>query len=317
MYFNNFKNVLYEFPNVGEDKSNKRVIVKDITTNIRFRKFFIENLPLYETYKVQDGDTPEIISEKLYGTPAYHWIVMLLNQRYDYISDFPQSIRELELMIARKYGNAVNLAHHFVDSSGDVTTGYCNVRVSKGSKGTINITEGKVTVTGVGTAFKEQITVGNTLVTDNDEYIGIVEKIDSNTVITLTDVSTISHAGSYKCVIPVEVGDVIRTKTSIGYSVGRIESMEGNNYTIMLTTSSFSAGNYIEIYKYYDDADGNFVETFKGHASITSVSYPELTNIVTNWDYEYGLNEQKREIKVLPSKYLDQVLTEFKDLLLS
>lgn len=317
MYFNNFNSILYEFPNVGEDKSTRSVLIKDITTNIRFKKFFIENLPLTETYKIQEGDTPEIISEKLYGTPQYHWIIMLLNQRYDYISDYPQGIRELELTIDRKYGNAKNLANHFTDADGNITTGYCDVKLNKSVKGTISISEGRTTVTGVGTAFLEQLNNGNTLTTEENDYIGIIESITSNTSLQIKDVSTIQYSGSYKCVLPIEVGNVIRAKNSIGYSVGRIESIDGTNYNIMLTSSSFPAGKNVEVFKYYDDVEGNFVQQFLGHITITSVSYPQLQSMVTNWDYEYNLNEEKRVIKILPSKYLDQVITEFKDLLLN
>jgi hypothetical protein len=53
---------------------------------------------------IRDGDTPEIIADKFYGSPMYHWIVMLTNERYDYVNDFPLPIFELEKHIEDKYG---------------------------------------------------------------------------------------------------------------------------------------------------------------------------------------------------------------------
>jgi hypothetical protein len=60
---------------------------------------------VFDEYDIQEGETPEIIAEKLYGNPEYHWIVMLANDRYDYISDFPLSQAELEQFVYQKYGN--------------------------------------------------------------------------------------------------------------------------------------------------------------------------------------------------------------------
>lgn len=317
MYFNKFSTILYEFPGVGEDKTNKPVLIKDITQNIRFKKEFIENLPIVETYKIRDGDTPEIVSEKLYGTPYYHWILMLLNQKYDYINDFPLSQRELDAMVDTKYGTARDMIHHFVNDTGDITNGYCTVKLMKVVKGTILLTETSNKVFGNKTDFKNQLVPGNVLYTNNNELIGTVASIESSSNLTLKDVMTFGYNGNFKCVIPIEVGFVIRTKTDVGYSVGRIEDIQENsNYGIMLTSGSFNAGMSVQVFKYYDDADGNYVETYYGAMSLTKVEYPALTKYVTNFDYEYDLNEKNREIKVLPKVYLDQVMSEYGKLLL-
>ena len=86
MYFKDFPSYLYDF-NYGNDV--KTTVVKDITRNIRFKKEILDNIALYDEYDIVDGETPEIISEKFYGTPEYHWVVMLANDKYDYRSDFP------------------------------------------------------------------------------------------------------------------------------------------------------------------------------------------------------------------------------------
>lgn len=317
MYFNKFPTLLYEFTGVGEDKTNKGVLIRDITKNIRFKKDFIESLPLTETYKVRDGDTPEIISEKLYGTPLYHWVIMLLNQRYDYINDFPLSQRELDAMILTKYGNSANRVHHFVDESGNITNGYCTIKLTKVVKGTILTTETSNRVIGTNTDFKSQLVPGNVLYNTNNELIGTVASIQSGNQLTLKDVMTFGYNGNFKCVIPYEVGFVIRAKTDNGYAVGRIETInENGTVDVMLTSSSFLAGSSVQVFKYYDDADGNYAETYYGQMSITTVQYPQLSNSITNTEYEYALNEKNREIKVLPKVYLDQVISEYGRLML-
>jgi hypothetical protein len=88
MYFKEFPKFLYDFKYGNETKTS---VVTDITRNVRFRKELLENVTLYDEYDIVDGETPEIIAEKIYGTPEYHWIIMLLNSRYDYLTDFPKT----------------------------------------------------------------------------------------------------------------------------------------------------------------------------------------------------------------------------------
>jgi hypothetical protein len=131
MYFKNFPQFLYEF-NVGG--TNKTSIVKDITRNIRFRRDVLSNITVYDEYDIVDGETPEIIAEKIYGNAEYHWIIMLANDRYDYIEDFPLAEVELVKVITDKYPGTENDIHHYVDANGYVvdSTAAGAVSVSNG-----------------------------------------------------------------------------------------------------------------------------------------------------------------------------------------
>lgn len=119
MYFDKFERIFYDL-DLGKENTDLTVLT-DITTNVRFKKFIIENVRSWDYYYIKDGETLEIISEKLYGSPLYHWILMILNEKYDYINDMPLSQPELEKYVARKYGeNNVNAIHHYVDQKGNV-----------------------------------------------------------------------------------------------------------------------------------------------------------------------------------------------------
>lgn len=93
-------------------------LVKDISQNVRVRKEILESVTLYDEYDIRDGETPEIIAEKVYGLPEYHWVVMLCNERYNYVDDFPLAQYELEKHITNKYGTNVYGIHHYVNSAG-------------------------------------------------------------------------------------------------------------------------------------------------------------------------------------------------------
>jgi hypothetical protein len=117
MYFKDFPNFIYQFK-VGN--TTKTSLVKDVTRNIRFRRDVLANITVYDEYDIVDGETPEIIAEKLYGDAQYHWIIMLANDRYDYIEDFPLAEYQLVRVIAAKYPGTENNIHHYVDANGFV-----------------------------------------------------------------------------------------------------------------------------------------------------------------------------------------------------
>lgn len=112
MYFQNFPKIYYDFPSSGQN--NDLQILTDITTNVRIRKEILENITIYDEYDILEGETPEMIAEKVYGNAELHWIIMLVNQRYDYLKDFPMSSLELDNYIKEKYGEYnIDDIHHY------------------------------------------------------------------------------------------------------------------------------------------------------------------------------------------------------------
>jgi hypothetical protein len=122
MYFKDFPQFAYDFEIGGKTKV---LLLTDITRNVRFRKEILGNIELFDEYDIQDGETPEIIAEKIYGNPNYHWIVMLVNERYDYIADFPMTYPQLLRYVEDKYGVGNEYdTHHFVNEKGYIVDQY-------------------------------------------------------------------------------------------------------------------------------------------------------------------------------------------------
>lgn len=118
MYFKNFDKIYYDYEINGQ---KELIVVTDIVKNVRFRKEILANISMYDEYDIMDGETPEIIAEKIYGNPNYHWIIMLVNERYDYLNDFPLPQYELEAYVKEKYGvDNVYATHHYVNNAGFV-----------------------------------------------------------------------------------------------------------------------------------------------------------------------------------------------------
>jgi hypothetical protein len=99
-------------------KETKAYALTDITRNIRFRRDILSQITVYDEYDIVDGETPEIIAEKVYGNAQYHWVVMLANDIYDYTSDFPLTQLALDEFVSDKYGDAADDAKHYVNAEG-------------------------------------------------------------------------------------------------------------------------------------------------------------------------------------------------------
>jgi len=171
MYFANFPKIVYDF---DLSSGTNYQIVTDITRNVRFRKQILENISLYDYYDMREGETPEIVSERIYGTPYYHWVIMLANQRYDYINDFPVSQLELDALVVQRYGIAqIDHVHHY-EYNGFKREGV-NILVLR---------ESAITGGGIGS-----LAVGKILVSETNVYVGRIDSIlveSNNETITVS-----------------------------------------------------------------------------------------------------------------------------------
>ena len=60
-------------------------------------------------YAVQDGDTPEIVANKYYGSPFRYWIALYGNpQMMDPQSDWPLSTKNFTIYLQDKYATSAN-----------------------------------------------------------------------------------------------------------------------------------------------------------------------------------------------------------------
>lgn len=119
-YFKHLPKILYSF---GDDRDIDLKALTDITVNTRIFKEALPQITLYEYYDLQDGETPEILAHKLYGDSEMHWIIMLLNERYDMHTDFPMSATEIDTYIENKYA-VPDAIKHYVDADGHVVDSF-------------------------------------------------------------------------------------------------------------------------------------------------------------------------------------------------
>jgi len=74
MLFKNYPEIVYKL-------NNKEISLTDIFKNIAFTN--TDNNLAFLDYFIQDGETPEMVSAKYYGTTEYSWLVLLVNNIAD------------------------------------------------------------------------------------------------------------------------------------------------------------------------------------------------------------------------------------------
>ena len=97
------------------DDSMQSKVVTNIFTSVRARLEAKSDRAIFYTYDVMEGQTPEIVAWKYYGSTDFTWVVLLFNDIVDPKFDWMLSDKELKSYIANKYGSvssAMNTPHH-------------------------------------------------------------------------------------------------------------------------------------------------------------------------------------------------------------
>lgn len=108
MFFKNFPVIPYQI------SKTESVAVQDIIRAVQIDPKLKQESMFYTNYRISDNETPEMISFKFYGTTAYHWVIMILNERFDPYDDFPKSDRILRKHCESKYTDILGV-HHWID----------------------------------------------------------------------------------------------------------------------------------------------------------------------------------------------------------
>ena len=115
------------FFEIDSKKERVTYAITDITRNIRFRRDVLSNITVFDSYIISNGETPEMLAEKFYGDPNYHWVIMLANQRYDYRADWLLDTDTLEKYVVEKYTNPYGI-HHYEANNLVVSSDYPNAQ---------------------------------------------------------------------------------------------------------------------------------------------------------------------------------------------
>ena len=99
MYFKNIQSVL-----IDVDGSGNVDVMKNLTAKAKVSEELIDSSGYYQTVEVVDGERPDHLSKRLYGTEKFHWTFLLLNPQIKNIwDDWPMKYSQLVEYCINKY----------------------------------------------------------------------------------------------------------------------------------------------------------------------------------------------------------------------
>jgi len=125
-YFSNFPYIGYSLNSSAQP--GELQWVTDIFRRVAPIRNLLKNTEIFYSYQVVEGETPEMLADRIYGSPKYHWVITLINNILDPQLDWPKDYAYLVRFIIDKYGSvaaASGSIHHYtmtlskVDSIGN------------------------------------------------------------------------------------------------------------------------------------------------------------------------------------------------------
>ena len=101
-YFKAIPNIKYDINGTAPNTFQK---VTNIMMRPKFKQKVIEEITNYYPYHIVEGERPDILSHRVYGSVAFAYLILLFNDIYDPVFDWPLGSREFDSYIVNKYGS--------------------------------------------------------------------------------------------------------------------------------------------------------------------------------------------------------------------
>ena len=118
-YFDQFPLVNYNLTGVN----GNTIQVTDIFRRVKARSKLADNITLFDKYDVQEGESPETVAYKIYGSADYFWVVTLVNNIVNRYYDWPLDEYVFQQYVADKYSNPDGIHHYEITQSSGKQTG--------------------------------------------------------------------------------------------------------------------------------------------------------------------------------------------------
>ncbi len=116
-YFNNFNTIQYDINGDGiyDNITNLSAIAKVSDT-------LINNVTFYDLINVNDGERPEQLSYRLYGSTEFYWTFLMINDGINNIwNDWPKSTTQLMEYCEKKYEGIAGITNDSLYTTNSIT----------------------------------------------------------------------------------------------------------------------------------------------------------------------------------------------------
>ena len=118
-YFDKFPLLVYDAKGQGNYK-----LVTDILRRVKLRTAIKDGAVLFDKYDVKNGENPEDVAFKWFGSADLHWVILLTNNITDRYYDWPLNQVQFAEFLTDKYGagNEDGIHHYEITKSSGNTS---------------------------------------------------------------------------------------------------------------------------------------------------------------------------------------------------
>ena len=122
-YFRELPDILYQSQSSDRNSSRDYIRVKNLFRRVKLRDDLQNIFTVFNKYQITEGERPDTVAEKLYGSSSYDWVVLLTAGIINVYDQWPLSDRDLYQYAENKYGNDLTAVRFYEttevkDSSG-------------------------------------------------------------------------------------------------------------------------------------------------------------------------------------------------------
>jgi hypothetical protein len=112
-YFSIVPNIRVGYPGSKNTWDQEYVITKNIFRRVVTDFSKIKGLLSFESYVIPGSDKPYQVSQRIYNTPEYEWVILITNNITNVYKQWPKSDDEFFIYFRKKYGTQLEGIHHY------------------------------------------------------------------------------------------------------------------------------------------------------------------------------------------------------------
>tara|TARA_R110002020_G_scaffold352385_1_gene565488 strand:+ start:1 stop:912 length:912 start_codon:yes stop_codon:yes gene_type:complete len=296
-YFQMFPTIDYDQDGLGDSK-----VVVDVMKRVRVVANQLSDKTLFHGYNMKDSERIEDISNKFYGSPKFHWVLLLINSVQDPVYQTALTSEQFLSYLESKYGKGEKKVQV---TSIKIYDGNADMRGNVISKfdGTTYTTK----FTSI-ESISNKVFVGDTL-SLSIPYSWYTDVTGNNDPKFVPGVQKVPY-GASQTVVSVDSDTEFET------------DLNSSTFNTFNANTDPSVGESVtalfNVYQFERDRKGPAGDVIytKSITDIRDYDNPAISvTAVNRYDYENELNDSRRAILVLRPELLDSFVEEFKGLM--
>ena len=297
-YFRQVPNLEYVNRTKGSQDISNYINVKNLFKRGKLREDIIQNLTFFTKYEIIGDERPDQVAYRVYDDSTLDWVVLLSNNITNIQSEWPLPQTSLDEILLEKYGTYDKLhsgIHHYE------TVELTNIKggvILEGGLETPNTwrTNGNY-IQAINTKIN-QISGDDSKVATVTMYNGI-KNLEVGSEVYIQNVSSGVYNGRFPVTSVLKVGDVVIRFTYLLPSIPTVKNPEiGGTEEVSFTVEGDVGTGNAYYYEYYDNNQYHTIPAAK------------MTKGITNYEYEKKKENDKRNIYVLKSEFLNVIFND-------